>query len=102
MADPAEGFDVGLILFIVKRQLSSEHEATRIESLHWISTLLNRHRTEKISATNKQNRACNEVPPTVGTKSVARRIHVETRKRSNGDWRVQDSPLFKEKESNDQ
>lgn len=28
------------------RQLSSEHEATRIEALHWISTLLNRHRTE--------------------------------------------------------
>ncbi|GKA02389.1 Myb domain protein 62 [Tanacetum coccineum] len=34
----------------------------------------------KISATNKHNRACNEVPPTVGTKSVARRIH-EKRKR---------------------
>ncbi|GKA22855.1 Myb domain protein 62 [Tanacetum coccineum] len=34
----------------------------------------------KISATNKQNRACNEVPPTVGTKSVARRFH-EKRKR---------------------
>ncbi|GJY39652.1 ribonuclease H-like domain-containing protein [Tanacetum coccineum] len=34
----------------------------------------------KISATNKQNRACNEVPPTVGTKSVARRIH-EKKKR---------------------
>ncbi|KAL8231312.1 hypothetical protein R6Q57_001090 [Mikania cordata] len=45
-ADPAEGFDVGAILSIVKRQLSSEYEATRIESLHWISTLLNRHRTE--------------------------------------------------------
>lgn len=29
------------------RQLSSKHdEATRIEALHWISTLLNRHRTE--------------------------------------------------------
>ncbi|GJZ04918.1 hypothetical protein Tco_0538193, partial [Tanacetum coccineum] len=31
----------------------------------------------KISATNKQNKACNEVPPTVGMKSVARRIHME-------------------------
>ncbi|KAL8258228.1 hypothetical protein R6Q59_030269 [Mikania micrantha] len=45
-ADLTEGFDVGSILSIVKRQLSSEYEATRIESLHWISTLLNRHRTE--------------------------------------------------------
>nr|GEW86128.1 retrotransposon protein, putative, Ty1-copia subclass [Tanacetum cinerariifolium] len=50
---------------------------------------------QKISVTNKQNRACNEVPPTVSTKSVARRIHMETRKRSNDDWRVQDSPLAK-------
>ncbi|XP_024988818.1 protein VAC14 homolog [Cynara cardunculus var. scolymus] len=45
-ADPAEGFDVGAILSIAKRQLSSEYEATRIESLHWISALLNRHRSE--------------------------------------------------------
>ncbi|GJW56873.1 coatomer subunit gamma [Tanacetum coccineum] len=30
----------------------------------------------KISTTNKHNRACNEVPPTVGTKSFARRIHM--------------------------
>ncbi|KAM7484705.1 hypothetical protein LguiA_000714 [Lonicera macranthoides] len=45
-ADPAEGFDVGAILFIARRQLSSEWEATRIEALHWISTLLNRHRPE--------------------------------------------------------
>lgn len=28
------------------RQLSSEFEATRIEALNWISTLLNKHRTE--------------------------------------------------------
>ncbi|KAF7131616.1 hypothetical protein RHSIM_Rhsim09G0089600 [Rhododendron simsii] len=45
-ADPAEGFDVGAILSIARRQLSSEWEATRIEALHWISTLLNRHRAE--------------------------------------------------------
>ncbi|XP_071715414.1 protein VAC14 homolog [Rutidosis leptorrhynchoides] len=51
-ADPAEGFDVGAILSIVKRQLSSEYEATRIESLHWISTLLNRHRMEVLSFLN--------------------------------------------------
>ncbi|XP_076944456.1 protein VAC14 homolog [Bidens hawaiensis] len=51
-ADPAEGFDVGAILSIVKRQLSSEYEATRIESLHWISTLLNRHRTAVLSFLN--------------------------------------------------
>ncbi|KAI3733778.1 hypothetical protein L6452_13234 [Arctium lappa] len=52
-ADPAEGFDVGAILTIVKRQLSSEYEATRIESLHWISTLLSRHRTEVLSFLNE-------------------------------------------------
>ncbi|KAJ0096269.1 hypothetical protein Patl1_15526 [Pistacia atlantica] len=45
-AEPAEGFDVGAILSIARRQLSSEWEATRIEALHWISTLLNRHRAE--------------------------------------------------------
>ncbi|KAF3613914.1 Protein VAC14 -like protein [Capsicum annuum] len=45
-ADPAEGFDVGAILSIARRQMSSEWEATRIEALHWISTLLNRHRSE--------------------------------------------------------
>ncbi|XP_057750361.1 protein VAC14 homolog isoform X2 [Arachis stenosperma] len=45
-ADPAEAFDVGAILSIARSQLSSEWEATRIEALHWISTLLNRHRTE--------------------------------------------------------
>ncbi|KAL0540426.1 hypothetical protein IC582_024664 [Cucumis melo] len=45
-AFPSEGFDVGAILSIARRQLSSEHEATRIEALYWISTLLDRHRTE--------------------------------------------------------
>ncbi|GJY04712.1 Myb domain protein 62 [Tanacetum coccineum] len=34
----------------------------------------------RISTTNKQNRACNEVPPTVGTKSVARRIHMKRKR----------------------
>ncbi|GMH01974.1 hypothetical protein Nepgr_003813 [Nepenthes gracilis] len=48
-ADPAEGFDVGEILTVAKRHLSSEWEATRIESLHWISVLLNRHRAEVLS-----------------------------------------------------
>ncbi|KAK7251142.1 hypothetical protein RIF29_34079 [Crotalaria pallida] len=49
-ADPAEAFDVGAILSIARRQLSSEWEGTRIEALHWISTLLNRHRTEMLPA----------------------------------------------------
>ncbi|XP_057478120.1 protein VAC14 homolog isoform X2 [Actinidia eriantha] len=51
-ADPAEGFDVGAILSIARRQLSSEWESTRIEALHWISTLLNRHRPEVLSFLN--------------------------------------------------
>ena len=33
-------------LFLLIRQLNSEWEATRIEALHWISSLLNRHRFE--------------------------------------------------------
>uniref|UniRef100_A0A6M2F421 Vacuolar protein 14 C-terminal Fig4-binding domain-containing protein n=1 Tax=Populus davidiana TaxID=266767 RepID=A0A6M2F421_9ROSI len=51
-ADPAEGFDVAAILSIARRQLSSEWEATRIEALHWISTLLNAHRIEVLSFLN--------------------------------------------------
>ncbi|KEH40594.1 VAC14-like protein [Medicago truncatula] len=51
-ADPAEAFDVGAILSIARRQLSSEWEATRIEALHWISTLLNRHRIEVLTYLN--------------------------------------------------
>ncbi|KAE9615753.1 putative vacuole morphology and inheritance protein [Lupinus albus] len=51
-ADPTEAFDVGAILSIARRQLSSEWEATRIEALHWISTLLNRHRTEVLAFLN--------------------------------------------------
>jgi len=37
---------LGMVCLV--RQLSSEWEATRIEALHWISTLLNRHRIEVI------------------------------------------------------
>ncbi|GAB2296947.1 PtdIns(3,5)P(2) sythesis regulation factor [Dionaea muscipula] len=48
-ADPAEGFDVGAILTVARRHLTSEWEATRIEALHWISALLNRHRAEVLS-----------------------------------------------------
>ncbi|KAJ0240494.1 Protein VAC14 [Hirschfeldia incana] len=44
--EPSDGFDVGAILSVAKRQLSSDHEATRIEGLNWISTLLNKHRNE--------------------------------------------------------
>ncbi|KAG6405522.1 hypothetical protein SASPL_133112 [Salvia splendens] len=42
-AAPGVGFDVGAILSVARRHLSSEWEATRIEALHWISTLLNSH-----------------------------------------------------------
>ncbi|CAK8579634.1 unnamed protein product [Lathyrus sativus] len=51
-ADPAEGFDVGEVLSIARRQLSSEWEATRIEALHWISTLLNNYRPEVLQYLN--------------------------------------------------
>ncbi|KAF7827579.1 protein VAC14-like protein isoform X1 [Senna tora] len=51
-ADPAEAFDVEAILSVARRQLSSEWEATRIEALHWISTLLNRHRAEVLTFLN--------------------------------------------------
>ncbi|XP_057528715.1 protein VAC14 homolog isoform X2 [Amaranthus tricolor] len=48
-AAPSEGFDVGAILSVAKSHLSSEWEATRIEALHWISTLLDKHRDEVLS-----------------------------------------------------
>ncbi|KAM4119431.1 hypothetical protein ACJW30_03G058700 [Castanea mollissima] len=51
-ADPAKGFDVGAILGIARRELNSEWEATRIEALHWISSLLYRHRCEVLSSLN--------------------------------------------------
>ncbi|KAH7683470.1 Vacuole morphology and inheritance protein 14 [Dioscorea alata] len=51
-ADPGEGFDIGAILSIARRELTSEWEATRIEALHWIATLLARHRAEVISYLN--------------------------------------------------
>ncbi|CAL0313815.1 unnamed protein product [Lupinus luteus] len=45
-ADLAEAFDVEAVLSIARRQISSQWETTRIEALHWMSTLLNRYRTE--------------------------------------------------------
>ncbi|KAL6645120.1 hypothetical protein ACP70R_016728 [Stipagrostis hirtigluma subsp. patula] len=51
-ADPTEGFDIGAILSIAKRELNSEHEATRIEALHWFSTLLSRYRAEFLAYLN--------------------------------------------------
>ncbi|KAJ6845055.1 protein VAC14-like protein isoform X1 [Iris pallida] len=51
-ADPAEGFDIGAVLSIARRQLTSEWEATRIEALHWIAVLLTRYRKEVISYLN--------------------------------------------------
>ncbi|KAG5411534.1 hypothetical protein IGI04_007853 [Brassica rapa subsp. trilocularis] len=50
--EPSDGFDVGAILSVARRQLSSDHEATRIEALNWISTLLNKHRTEVLCFLN--------------------------------------------------
>ncbi|XXG81811.1 hypothetical protein AAC387_Pa09g2376 [Persea americana] len=44
-----EGFDVGLVLSVARRQLSSEQDATRIEALRWIGTLLARYRVEVLS-----------------------------------------------------
>ncbi|KAL2904599.1 Protein VAC14-like protein [Bienertia sinuspersici] len=44
-----EGFDVGAILAVAKSHLSSDLEATRIEALHWISALLDKHRGEVLS-----------------------------------------------------
>uniref|UniRef100_A0A1D1ZJJ1 Protein VAC14 n=1 Tax=Anthurium amnicola TaxID=1678845 RepID=A0A1D1ZJJ1_9ARAE len=52
-ADPAEGFDIGSILSIARSQLSNEWEATRIEALHWMATLLARHRAEVIAFLNE-------------------------------------------------
>ncbi|KAK9748647.1 hypothetical protein RND81_02G071900 [Saponaria officinalis] len=49
-AVPGEGFDVGAILAVAKRHLSSELEATRIEALHWISALLDKHREQVLSS----------------------------------------------------
>ncbi|CAH8363508.1 unnamed protein product [Eruca vesicaria subsp. sativa] len=51
--EPSDGFDVGAILSVAKRQLSSDHEATRIEALIWISTLLNKHRAEVMCFLNE-------------------------------------------------
>ncbi|KAM0936100.1 putative vacuole morphology and inheritance protein [Dioscorea sansibarensis] len=51
-ADPGEAFDIEAILSIARRELTSEWEATRIEALHWIATLLARHRAEVISYLN--------------------------------------------------
>ncbi|XP_051144677.1 protein VAC14 homolog [Andrographis paniculata] len=48
-ADPAEGFDVGPILSVARMHLSSGWEGTRIEALHWISTLLDRYRIHVLS-----------------------------------------------------
>ncbi|XP_024389765.1 protein VAC14 homolog isoform X1 [Physcomitrium patens] len=48
-AEPAEGFDIGAVLVIARRELGSDWEATRLEALRWIALLLERHRTEVLS-----------------------------------------------------
>ncbi|KMZ66241.1 VAC14-like protein [Zostera marina] len=47
-ADSSCAFDVGSVLTVAGRLLSSEWEATRIEVLHWMSTLFNRYYDEVI------------------------------------------------------
>eukprot|EP01018_Ginkgo_biloba_P020691 Gb_18820 [translate_table: standard] len=51
-AEPADGFDIGAVVTIARRGLSSKWEATRLEALRWMSLLLERHRTEVISFRN--------------------------------------------------
>ncbi|XP_020277156.1 protein VAC14 homolog isoform X1 [Asparagus officinalis] len=51
-ADPTEGFDIGAMLSISRRGLTSEWEATRIEALHWIGALLTRYQAEVIPHLN--------------------------------------------------
>ncbi|PQQ18847.1 protein VAC14 homolog [Prunus yedoensis var. nudiflora] len=41
------------VVELLEMQLSSEWEATRIEALHWISNLLNRHRAKVLTFLNK-------------------------------------------------
>ncbi|KAG0581788.1 hypothetical protein M758_3G007100 [Ceratodon purpureus] len=48
-AEPSEGFDIGAVLVIARRELGNDYEATRLEALRWISVLLERHRTEVLS-----------------------------------------------------
>ncbi|CAM8876477.1 unnamed protein product [Rhodiola kirilowii] len=48
-ASTDEGFKVGAILAIAKRQLFSEFEGTRVEALRWISALLDRYREQVLS-----------------------------------------------------
>uniref|UniRef100_A0A7N0ZTN5 Vacuolar protein 14 C-terminal Fig4-binding domain-containing protein n=1 Tax=Kalanchoe fedtschenkoi TaxID=63787 RepID=A0A7N0ZTN5_KALFE len=45
-SERTEGFDVGAMVSIARRQLYSEWERTRIEALLWLLFLLNRYRTE--------------------------------------------------------
>lgn len=52
-ADLTEGFNIGAMLSISRRELTSEWEATRIESLHWIAALLTRYRAEVIAYLNE-------------------------------------------------
>lgn len=51
-SNPADEFDIGAILSIARRELTSKWEATRIEALNWIATLLSWHRDEVISYLN--------------------------------------------------
>ncbi|XP_078161333.1 ARM repeat superfamily protein [Carex rostrata] len=46
--EPSEGFDVGKVLQIARRELNSDFEATRIEALRWIQNLVLKYQNEII------------------------------------------------------
>ncbi|KAJ8476278.1 hypothetical protein OPV22_020005 [Ensete ventricosum] len=52
IASPAEGVNIRAVLSIAKSGLASQALTTRVEALHWIVTLLDRHRNEVISFLN--------------------------------------------------
>ncbi|GKA06126.1 Myb domain protein 62 [Tanacetum coccineum] len=64
------------------KEEATTHPPNGVKVAEWV-LLCDRFANEefqKIATTNKKNRACNEVPPTVGTKSVARRIHMKRKR----------------------
>ncbi|KAF3320141.1 protein VAC14 isoform X1 [Carex littledalei] len=46
--DPSEGFDVGKVLQIARRELNSYHGPTRIEAMRWIQNLVLKYQNEII------------------------------------------------------
>ncbi|CAL9118766.1 unnamed protein product [Musa textilis] len=52
IASTAEGVNIRAVLSIARSGLTSQALTTRVEALHWITTLLDRHRNEAISFLN--------------------------------------------------